>query len=64
MSQHPHAAHDRKWCQLITTAEALRQRSGWGLASFWENVRADDYEAARDSLERVAGCPTVTTPTR
>ncbi len=40
-----------QWYTLITEAEGLTQRTGWGLANVWGAVHREDYGEARSLLD-------------
>ena len=42
-----------RWYHLISEAEAVRARTGLGLASVWGHIHANDYPTARREMDRV-----------
>lgn len=40
-----------QWYLLISEAEWVRDRTGYGLAFTWDLINHGDYEGARDSLD-------------
>lgn len=45
-----------QWHLLLTEADRLTERTGYGLAAVWAAVRSGDYHGARHRLDTVSRC--------